>query len=146
MIESAVGVCTVIEYDAVATWLVGSEESLTCTAKGKVPVCSGIPVICPEFGFRTSPKPDGSPVSLHVYGVTPPEAAMEALYLPFVNPAGRGPVVVIESGVGGWTVIENCCVTESGGIELSLNFTVNVDVIGLLPTVGAEGVPTIVPD
>jgi len=78
MLTGVGAAATAILNVCVAVCAVGVVESVTCTAKLKVPVV-GVPEIMPVEAFKLRPGGKEEEVIDHVYGVVPPAAARLAL-------------------------------------------------------------------
>ena len=79
MLTGVGAAATAILNVCVAVCAVGVVESVTCTAKSKVPEVVGVPEIMPVEAFKLRPGGKEEEVIDHVYGVVPPVAARLAL-------------------------------------------------------------------
>jgi hypothetical protein len=52
----------------------GEDESFTCIVKEDVPLCVGVPLICPDVELRVRPVGSVPDVTDQVYGDVPPVA------------------------------------------------------------------------
>ena len=102
---SVTAAATVILRDFVAV-CAGDEESLTCTLKGDIPACVGVPLICPVEAVRPSPVGKAPELIDHEYGAVPPEEVRVAAYVEFTCPEVSEPVVIATDAAAGAIVTE----------------------------------------
>jgi hypothetical protein len=72
----------------------GEEESVTCTVKLDWPVLVGVPLMVPPL-LKLRPAGNAPDVTVHEYGVVPPEAVSVVEYGVPTVPLGSDAVVII---------------------------------------------------
>jgi hypothetical protein len=116
----------------------GEEESVTCTVKLDRPARVGVPLIVPLL-LRLRPAGNEPDVTVHEYGVVPPEAARVDEYAVPTVPLGSEDVVTISVHPVALMLIDDCLEACWAGEEESVTRTLKLD----WPARG--GVPLIAP-
>jgi hypothetical protein len=116
----------------------GEVESVTCTVKLDRPALVGVPLIVPPLP-RLRPAGSDPEVTVHEYGVVPPEAARVDEYAVPTVPLGSEAVVTVSVNPVALTLMDNCLEACWAGEEESVTCTVKLDWPLLV------GVPLIVP-
>jgi hypothetical protein len=116
----------------------GLEESVTCTVKLDWPALVGVPLIFP-FVLKLRPAGNVPDVTVHEYGVVPPEAVSVVEYAVPSIPFGNEAVVIFSDAPEELMLIESGLVAFWIGKEESATCTVKLD------WPAPVGVPLIVP-
>jgi hypothetical protein len=102
MFRGATATLSVRDSDCTAVCGVGMVESVTLTAKLKVPDVVGVPEIVPLDTPSAKPAGSAPEAILHEYGVVPPAAAKVAVKAVPCCPLGKEVVVIITGATAGW--------------------------------------------
>jgi hypothetical protein len=102
MLRGATAVLSVRDSDRTAICGVGMVESVTLTAKLKVPDVVGVPEIVPLDVPSVKPAGSAPELMLHEYGIVPPAAARVAVKGVPCCPVGKELVVIATGVTAGW--------------------------------------------
>lgn len=98
--------------------------SFTCTVKDEVPEVVGVPAISPVDAVKLNPAGSEPDVTLHVYGVVPPDAVSVAEYAVLTVPLGSEVVVTVGGCGAAAIVMLSALVAVCSGELESAAFTV----------------------
>jgi len=125
VIVSVGALALMLMENGLVAFCTGEEESVTCTVKLDWPAPVGVPLIVP-FLLKLRPAGNAPDVTVHEYGVAPPEAANVVEYAVPTVPLGAA-VVPITTPFRGFTLIEKAACAVCDGVEESETCTVKLN-------------------